>query len=336
MKNSISYISLVKVIAAFAVVMVHTSMIYVTNNNFDAKWWTGNILDGISRIGVPLFFMITGAVFLHREEAARDFYKKRAKRLLPALVIWSLVYYIFIHVIRNENAFQIKEFLVKLVTDDHYYHLWNLYAFILIYLFVPILQKCVKLIPNGYIVFYAIMSGGLVTLNSLFWLADWSLPLDANPFIAAIGYVLLGYAITHRDLKIDGMAAYAIGGAMFIVVATYFVSEHLGKFNSMFYNRNGLPVMLQATGIFIGCRVLAERLPQLTQSKIILFIANCSFGIYLIHPLLIRYWRDYLPTELFNTATGIQGLAILYVAVFLSSLIIIAIVRKIPYLNKII
>ncbi len=335
-KKNISYVSLVKLIAAFAVVMVHTSMMYVTNNDFNAKWWTGNIFDSISRIGVPLYFMITGAVFLYREEPAQVFYKKRAKRIIPALVIWSLVYYVFIHVIRNENAFQIQEFVIKLLTDNHYYHLWNLYAFILLYLTIPILQKAVKYIPTSYIIFYALMSGGLVTLNSFYWLLDWSLPLNANPFVPAVAYVLLGYAIAHRDLRLKRMGLYALGGALFIIFSTYFSSQYLDKFHSAFYNRYGLPVMVYATGVFMGCRWLTERYSWITSTKVVSIIASSSFGIYLIHPLLIRYWKDHLSPEIYQTTTGLEGLLFLYILVFLSSLIIISILQKIPYLNKII
>ena len=58
------YLDLLRIIAISAVVMIHVSASYVTNANSLLDFTVGNIFDSVSRLGVPLFLMISGALIL--------------------------------------------------------------------------------------------------------------------------------------------------------------------------------------------------------------------------------------------------------------------------------
>ncbi len=62
--NRIVHMDVVMVIACFAVIMIHSSAPYVIENFGSLNFWIGNIFDGLARIGVPLFVMISGALML--------------------------------------------------------------------------------------------------------------------------------------------------------------------------------------------------------------------------------------------------------------------------------
>lgn len=62
--NRIVHMDVVRVIACFAVIMIHSSAPYVIENFGSLNFWIGNIFDGLARIGVPLFVMVSGALML--------------------------------------------------------------------------------------------------------------------------------------------------------------------------------------------------------------------------------------------------------------------------------
>ena len=58
------YLDLLRVIAIAAVVMIHVSADYVIYPCNTMDFTIGNIFDSISRLGVPLFLMVSGALIL--------------------------------------------------------------------------------------------------------------------------------------------------------------------------------------------------------------------------------------------------------------------------------
>lgn len=66
-KNSIHrvyYLDILRVLACIAVIMIHASGDYVLDNFGSSNFMIGNVLDSLSRIGVPIFVMISGSLLL--------------------------------------------------------------------------------------------------------------------------------------------------------------------------------------------------------------------------------------------------------------------------------
>lgn len=78
-----------------------------------------------------MFFMITGALLLGREESLHK-HAKRVLRFLIVLLVWSVIYMIW-NAVYMKDPYQIKDLLYKPVEQ----HLWYLYAMIPIYLVLP-------------------------------------------------------------------------------------------------------------------------------------------------------------------------------------------------------
>jgi surface polysaccharide O-acyltransferase-like enzyme len=66
MQSKINWIDNLRGIACLMVVMIHTTTWYVTNAHSisHVNWDIANILNSASRVSVPLFFMISGFLFL--------------------------------------------------------------------------------------------------------------------------------------------------------------------------------------------------------------------------------------------------------------------------------
>lgn len=65
-KNRIFYLDILRVIACLSVIMIHSSAEYVTNDIGSFNFWIGNLFDSLTRIGVPIFVMISGALMLDK------------------------------------------------------------------------------------------------------------------------------------------------------------------------------------------------------------------------------------------------------------------------------
>ena len=88
----------------------------------------------VSRMSVPCFLMISGALLLGREEPVKK-HLHRTLHFLTALIVWDAVYYLWnTYYMRSE--FDLKEILYVPAEA----HLWYLYAMVPIYLAMPFLQ----------------------------------------------------------------------------------------------------------------------------------------------------------------------------------------------------
>lgn len=74
MQSKINWIDNLRGIACLMVVMIHTTTWYVTNAHSisPVNWDVANILNSASRVGVPLFFMISGFLFFGERSAPAE------------------------------------------------------------------------------------------------------------------------------------------------------------------------------------------------------------------------------------------------------------------------
>ena len=73
------YLDLLRAFACLSVIMIHVSAEYAVKEVGSIDFWVGNIFDSISRAGVPIFVMISGAWMLDEEY---HFSKKNGSNIL--------------------------------------------------------------------------------------------------------------------------------------------------------------------------------------------------------------------------------------------------------------
>lgn len=92
-------LDLTRIAAVLAVVMIHVSSAFVSSYEINTlEFQTANVLDSISRLGVPLFVMISGSLFLDekRKISTRNLYFKNIKGILFLLYLWSFLIYMYL------------------------------------------------------------------------------------------------------------------------------------------------------------------------------------------------------------------------------------------------
>ena len=143
-KERIIYFDLLRVVAIFAMMMLH-----VAASQFDSvavgssEWFWFNFYDSIVRFCVPVLVMISGIFFLDpkRTYSIEKLLKKNVFRLVTAYFFWAFCYAL-VDAFLEYRTFHM-EFVQSLVknTFTGRYHLWFVYMMIGLYLLVPILRK---------------------------------------------------------------------------------------------------------------------------------------------------------------------------------------------------
>ena len=141
-------IDVIRIVAACAVVMIHCASTFVSQNKPEtAEFLIGNLFDSIARIGVPLFLMISGSLFLdeNKKVTLKGILSKNVKSLAVITLIWSVIYataYNVIFPLSNGQSIQTKDTLLA-VLNGHY-HMWYLYMLIGLYLMKERIKKSGK------------------------------------------------------------------------------------------------------------------------------------------------------------------------------------------------
>ena len=88
-----------RLIAIFGVVFNHSQErgfeLYMVQNVSPVNYCASLLLGILCKISVPLFFMVSGGLLLHQEEPLSAVLKKRASRILIALILFSGILYLF-------------------------------------------------------------------------------------------------------------------------------------------------------------------------------------------------------------------------------------------------
>lgn len=164
MKKRIEYLDIVKVIAIFLVVFCHFVLLSesIPSNLFMSACWSG----------VPMFFMVNGALLFTRPlNLKKHIYKTLTIYLV--LVIWRLIYLLSIGAINHVpvSGFGKNELFLYLFAFGNLEgigtgHLWFIEALLAVYVLFPLFRICFDLpFERKMILFFAIY--GLVVTNGM-------------------------------------------------------------------------------------------------------------------------------------------------------------------------
>ena len=92
----VAHIDALRIIACLMVIFNHTNdrgfYRYALDDLHSIIWWFDTFFSAACKAGVPVFFMITGANLLGKQESYTKTFS-RAKKILLCLITWSLIYF---------------------------------------------------------------------------------------------------------------------------------------------------------------------------------------------------------------------------------------------------
>ena len=340
---------LIRTFAIVLVILLHASIEQVpaivgVTSNVAVQWWSVNIYDSLSRPGVPLFVMLSGALLLQPSkvnEPLRVFFKKRASRIALPFLFWGAAYFAWRIFVNHETLtlYSIGQGLIW----GPYIHFWFLYMLIGLYLVTPLLRVFVahadwKLLRYALVLW--LVGSSVVPLIGIF--ANYDLNNNLFIFTGYVGYFLLGIYLLKVQFRKSTVIALFLLGFIWTAVGTYLITATIGgKQQYFFYDNLSAGVILASVSLFlllgsIQYGKVQKRLPRL--SSLLHFISINSLGIYLFHFMVLEtLQRGYLGIQIsLATVNPIVEIPLITMVTLFICLIVLYPLNKIPLINKVI
>lgn len=337
-------LDITRIIAIVAVVMIHVSAGFVTSNELGSlEFVWGNIFDSISRIGVPLFIMTSGALLLDEEKqfSIKDLFSKRLPQIVFLLIAWSAIYAvgynIAIPLLKGESI-SIKSFIASFALG--HYHLWYLYMQIGLYLALPFLRAIVCKKNKNLVLLYLVIS--LLTQFTIPVIKAVSLQFDffahlvtllekfqLGFFNVYVSYFLAGWYIVH--VGISKKNRFALYGAAVLSLLVMIVYVNFTKDYSNAYANPGVLVFVYAVGVFLVINTINE-IKIKKANGIVSILSKSSFGIYVVHVVLLDVINRLLP----KTLVAPIYMLVCWTLTFVVSFMVTYMLSKIPYLKRLV
>lgn len=335
-------ISILRIIATLAVVFLHTCSTLIsplfTHYQLSEEMY-GFFFNGreCMRWSVPVFIMITGALLLKKGKVTtiQDCLKKYVLKMATVLLIFGVPMAWFTR-IYYEGAVSWEIFwagFTDVLTMHSWDHLWYIYSLMAVYLILPLLQIYVNHVneqEERYIL--------IVLFIVLFLIPDIYLTLKnyVNP-VFPIGYwvfyLLAGHYLydKNENKALNKPLILLLGLIGVLMLMPKLASEHIYNEKIILYDNPYLACV--AMFLFVACLQIHIQDPK----KILWKLDRLCFGVYLVHPIFIHLAYSYFKWTPVTGTGDYQGLTFLFFVAFtVLSFVVTWILKKIPYLNKII
>lgn len=207
----------------------------------------------------------------------------------------------------------------NVITGKLWEHMWFVYAIIGIYLVMPVVHGFINRERKDSFILTAI----LFAFNILFpvfqkWIPiGVDLPFGGYLFYVCFGGVIAKYGIRKREIIVISIAS--------LMSAAYLGVHYNGKIAESI---DLLAVCIMALAVFL----IFEHM-KIQPSRLLLTLAKCSWGIYLLHPLIINVALKVLKLDFVSYMPYVK-IPLLAICTFTLSFAITYLLRKIPFVSK--
>lgn len=303
-------IDILKIVLAFFVVCLHMHVLRDSDPSLSYV-----LVNGLFRIGVPVFLIISGYFFYFVDDISR--LKKWSVRILLLYGIWSIIYF---PLWKEDDNYTLNILF-------GYHHLWYLIGTFFSGLLLFTLRKI-----SPKILFFAILfffcCGYIIQFlgNSHYFEEKYEIDSLLNLFptyrnFLFVCFPFLGIGFLIKKLEIDVKRK----PSLWVVIISVLMVIFEAFLNYKVFNLSQKESIDLLFSLLIACPLLflyCKNITVKTDSKI---LASISTAIYLIHPLLMEfvYKSPYI--------TSYQNV-IFTVILLIVSLMLVFINRKLKYL----
>ena len=292
--NKTEYLNVLRVYACMAVIIFHIFAIIISafGTTFsEIEKYICVLLRNIWLWHVPTFIMISGVIFLNKEKeiTIKKLYLKYISRIVLALIIFGFPFAFMEIFYDNHYQFNIGQLgtsLLNVFQGNLWDHMWYLYMITGLYILLPFFKIFAnysdrKTLEYVLIVLF-VFTGVIPTFASIFRLNfGISIPLSS---VFAL-YLLLGHYIHRYNVIINNKILYLTGLLYILYMAFVAINKDFvdARGDIVGLNGNISPLVVWLT-VCVFCYV-RQHVPT---NKVYDLISPLTFGMYLIHPLIIN------------------------------------------------
>ncbi|MDD7416851.1 MAG: acyltransferase family protein [Treponemataceae bacterium] len=338
-KKNFRYISVLRIIAMFSVIMIHsvcTPVTYYSESYSHLELQISCILRSVFiSFAVPIFLMISGALFLNpsKDISTNKILTKYVKRIFLDILIFGSIFALMEIVFTNKHfsPIDILTALKNALTGNTWGHLWYLYLIISLYLVTPVFRAFAKnsekkdfLIVLGIIYFFTMvlpLISSILNIKTGFYV----------PFTTASFFYLAGHAVHTDMIKLKNWHCLLLIILSFVyIIGMSFVKNSLIIYGAQIKNVSWLGIMT----VPLYCLV-KNLVTNNNERKIETFLASMSFGVYIFHAVFLNFIYKATPFTPVNYPL-VLVVSIAFVITSIFSIFVTWIFKKIPYLNKLV
>lgn len=342
--NRMLYYDILRILSAFSVIILHTSaQFWYDFPVTDFRWLTANSYDALSRFGVPIFVMISGALFLPGppKTDVKRLFTHNIGRLLSLYIIWSCLYGLL-----DCLQFGFQNMTPRLIFQEMLYgryHLWYLPMQIGIYMLLPILriwvQNADKKNIHYFLLLFLVFQVCSETASAMFPQGNIAYAASLiKPYMVCgyLGYFLWGYYIAHYGINQKYHKLIYAAGCVSTVCNVCF-SNSLSLRNAeprgAIYDSFGIFTFAVSTALFLFFTAKVSRHSFSAKAgKVIRELSLDSLGVYVMHIGLIECLK---PLGIHGMLLpNIVGIPLFSIICFIACSLLAAILRRIPAIGK--
>lgn len=295
----------------------------------------------ITRFSVPVFFMISGALFLSTQKniSIKQLYCKNIAKVIFVFLFWEVIYQLY-HIGFVLNFANLKEVLINILTANTQAHFWFLYLLLGNYILLPITKIFVsnatrKQVEYSLLIFFAFVVTKY-TLNgfnfriSTYYLSNINrLGLDVT--VGAAGYFILGYYLNEYPIEQKHRLWIHFSSIISIIICialTIKKSFESHLFVGQYLDHPTIFMFLWSSEIFLTAKYFYKNIFNFNLTR----ISQATLGIYAMHMLVVFELNKHGFTA--DSFHPIISVPVISLGVFLISLIFSILLRKVPFVGK--
>lgn len=364
-KERFIYLDFIKVLAIYFVCFYHY-------NNFDIDFLSNSsistylsyFIKGIASTGVPLFFMVNGALMLNRNYNLNKHIKKIIK-IIVLTIVWGIMTLLILSLIKG-NSYSIISFTNALWTWEigSINHLWFLHALVCVYILYPLIKEVYdiedKKVLNYSLIVIFIFTFGNESLNIVTNIIENISGVNiverilGESYLTSNGFNFFNNFNLFRGFYAYSLVYFIIGGLLieklrnnmiinvkqiiviFIIgmITLFLYGVMMSNSNKEIYDTvwNGydtIMTLLVCISIFILSYVSNNKLDKV--SSIVQLVGENTLGIYFVHRIVGSILKPCYISLTFSTS--IISNLMFGIVVMIISLMITLILKRIPIIK---
>lgn len=320
-----NWIDVARATACMMVVVLHTVSAYIpfVSKGFYTTWNVVNLIDTLTRVCVPLFFMISGSIFLHKKPITI----RHISRVIACAIFYSAIALLYVYYINQQDAInRLKMILIK----PAFYHLWFFYSIVIAYLmfsFSSFRKSSIKFTCVIMFVVFTICNQNLYDSLSIFGIKFTSAFSIKDQVVFLVLYGFAGAMVSQSERLtkkgIENALTLMVASYFSIFMLTWYSSLSSGRYVSTFYEYQNPLVFVASVSLMMIIKNIDYREGNVL--GIARFISMLSLPIYGIHALILDYLYRY---GYRNTKSPIADNITTFLIVMLASIAVSLLIKK--------
>lgn len=349
--NKKIHLEVLRILAIIFVLFHHSNwrgfMLFLHRDGFTGAVYL--LMSILCEVAVPIFFMISGALLLKKDESIKEILQKRILKFVIILFAITVIYRFYDAFFNNKPLKDFETVLNAFMTNSASGALWYLYSYIGLLAMLPYLRNMVKNTTVSQYLFLIVLNLLLVgvlpivsfTLSNgkYYYTNTFSIVLATS---MSFFFFILGHffenVIDEGFYKLKNCIWLSIAALAVLIICSLLTKRrlalNLGFVDSSSQGFNYTLVAIPTFSIYAWVKFIFKHFKEpLWFHRIVSHIGQCTFGIYLFERILrertlfIFDWFDsFLPCIL---ACGLWIFAMVAIGT-----VVVSLIKLIPGVKK--